>query len=155
MLTPFRLLLLTAAGPPLAWTAIEIGTLVLAMTGDHPRWRTQTVNVSEAAAIRDFAEVARLVEGGESPSERRVVRAGIINRQAHLLTPLEAAAIAGRDEIVTYLLDQGAQPSPDEWLRLRCHAEASDAEELGAILSDRLGGDVGEACDGVPPLLPE
>lgn len=146
-------LIIAAAGPPVILAIIEMVMLVLSLTGDHPRWRVQSVNVSEAAAIRDFAEVARLIERGENPDDPRLVRQGLIDGRAHRLTPLEAATIAKRDEIVAYLFDHGARPTPGEWLRIRCHAEASGSDDVLEILDTVRPVAVAETCDGVLPLL--
>jgi hypothetical protein len=61
---------LLAAGSALA--------LVLAAFGRHPMWPDVAVNLSEAAATRNEAEVVRLIGAGENPNESREVRAGLL-----------------------------------------------------------------------------
>ena len=145
--------MIAAAGPPAVLACVEIVMLVLSLAGDHPRWRAEDVNMSEAAAIRDFAEVARLVERGESPSMVRPVRAGMSDGTSSTLTPLEAATIAEREEIAAYLIERGARPAAGEWLRLRCHAENSGLDDLAEVLDTARPAGVALTCDGVPPLV--
>jgi hypothetical protein len=149
------LIAIAAAGPPAIVALMEIVLLALSAAGDHPRWTADEVNLSEAAAIRDFAEVARLIERGENPGTARPVRQGMVEGPARDLTPLEAAALGERDEIAAYLLEHGARPSRDEWLRLHCHAETSGLDDLAAVLETARPSAIDVRCDGVTPLIAE
>ena len=146
-------MMIAAAVPPAVVTAIEIAMLVLSLGGDHPRWRAQEVNLSEAAAIRDFAEVARLVERGENPGMARPVRQGMVEGEARDLTPLEAATIGEREEIAAYLIEHGAQPAADEWLRVRCHAQRSGLDDLATVLETARPAGIEVNCEGIPLIV--
>jgi hypothetical protein len=144
---------LAVAGPATLLIAVEIVVLAMASFGQHPRWPVDDVNASEAAAIRDFAEVARLIERGEDPNRAQVVRSGIIDASEYRLTPLEAATIAERDEIVSYLLMHGAEPPADQWLRLRCYAQDEDLDDVAATLDAIRPLSSSINCDDAAPLL--
>jgi hypothetical protein len=51
-------------------------------------------------------------------------------RQRALLTPIEAAALAGHREIVQLLFDLGAAPDAPAWQRAYCGAEEEEVREL-------------------------
>jgi hypothetical protein len=109
--------------------AASLGMLMMAVADVHPMWKTASLNMSEAAALRDAATVFRLARAGESSSERRHVRAGLLFDRSVRLTPLEAAIAAGRSEIVGLLLEVGDGVSRAEWSRARClAASVRDAE---------------------------
>jgi hypothetical protein len=117
------------AFPGALLAAASLGMLMMAVAGVHPMWKTQPLNMSEAAALRDAATVFRLVRAGESPRERRHIRAGLLFERSVRLTPLEAAIAAGRPEMVELLLGEGARVSRAEWIRARClAASVRDAE---------------------------
>ncbi len=123
--------------------------LALAAFGHHPMWVSYDLNLSEASAVRDEAEVARLIEYAEDPNIRREIRPGLLSDVKARLTPLEAAVVAGDGRIVRQLLDSGAVMDADTWKRLRCAAEGNEvpptldaARPPGAVLQ----------CAGVSPL---
>jgi hypothetical protein len=43
--------------------------LVMAIAGAHPFWHHESLTLSEAAALRDGAEIVRLVESGHDPNQ--------------------------------------------------------------------------------------
>ena len=105
-----RRLLLVTLVPAAALAAARVVFLVLAVWGQHPFWLVESLNLAEAAALRDRGEVARLVAEGANPNATYAVRSGILGKGAVQITPIEAARSARRDEVVQLLLDVGATP---------------------------------------------
>ena len=103
--------------------------LALAPFDRHPLWPRQQLNLSEAAAVRDVAEIVRLIESSEDPDAARDVRSGLLTEHAVRLTPLEAAVAAGDPEIARVLLVNGASMDAQVWNRLRCSAEGHEITE--------------------------
>ena len=101
---------LAIAAPAAAVAIFLAACLGLATIGLHPFWRWEPVTLSEAAATRDAGEVARLIEEGQDPNRAYRVRDGLLDGRGGELTPLEAAQIGQRPEIVDLLLDYGARP---------------------------------------------
>jgi hypothetical protein len=100
-----------AAFPGLALAVLSALWLVMAgANAGHPFWRSVPVNVAEAAALRDAAEVARLVEAGADPNRTYSVRPGLVEGCEGQLTPVQAARLADRSEIVDLLMTLGAHP---------------------------------------------
>lgn len=124
---------LAVAGPALLLAALEAGMLVMAAVGEHPRWTSEPVNLSEAAAVRDNAEVARLIESGEDPTVRRPVRRGLIGERMEVTT-LEAAALVRRSDLVDVLVALGVRPPAAEWLPLYCAARGAEDGDMMASL---------------------
>jgi hypothetical protein len=108
--------------------------LVLAPFDRHPIWPRQQLNLSEAAAVRDVAEIVRLIETSEDPDVARDIRPGLLAEQAVRATPLEAAVAAKDPEIARVLLVNGAVMDAQAWSRLRCSAEG---DEMTAYLDRR------------------
>ena len=105
--------------------------LLLAPFDRHPLWQQPELNLSEAAAVRDAAEIVRLIEElSEDPNAVREVRAGLLADQAIRVTPLEAAVAAKDVEIARVLLVNGAAMDADVWNRLRCSAESDEMTEF-------------------------
>lgn len=113
------------SAPVLLLAAAFAVMLTLAARGHHPLWRTETINLSEAAALRDRGEVARLLAAGADPRAARPVRAGFLFQRPVTLTPTDAAVLADRPEILQLLLDYGLALDRGQWLRAWCTA-ASD-----------------------------
>jgi hypothetical protein len=100
--------------------------LTLAAAGRHPLWRHDDLNLSEAASVRDEAEVVRLIRRGEDPNSRRDIRPGLLFDHAARLTPLEAAVASERAEMVERLIVNGAQLDAVLWNQLRCLAHGNE-----------------------------
>ena len=105
-------------------------TLVLAIGGNNPLWRTEPLNLSEAAALRDRGEVARLLETGADPRVPRFVRGGFLYEHPARLTAVEAAVLADRAEILQILLDSGLTFEAAAWQRAWCQASSDGMREL-------------------------
>jgi hypothetical protein len=103
--------------------------LVLTPFDRHPLWPRQQLNLSEAAAVRDSAEIVRLIESSEDPNAVRDVRPGLLAQQAVRATPLEAAVAMKDPEIARVLLVNGAVMDAKVWNHLRCSADGDEMTE--------------------------
>lgn len=116
-------------GPPLLLALGNAVLLILGVVDRDPYWRAVPVNLSEAVALTDAAEVSRRIAFGGDPRARYWIRPGLIPpsyalgpaaRDGIELTPMEAAAAARRPEIVDLLFDAGVLLSAAEWRGLAC-----------------------------------
>jgi hypothetical protein len=99
-----------ALTPALLLVVAMVGWLGAAIFGAHPFWPIERLTLSEAAALQDGGEVARLLAEGQDPNARYTVRAGLLEGGAGLFTPVEAAVAANRAEILAILVHAGAAP---------------------------------------------
>ncbi len=149
MLARPRWFLVAAAVPAVVLVSLEAAILIVATVRDHPRWPNTYLNLSEAAAVRDHAEVVWLIESGENPNTRRPVRPGLVQNDMEVeATPLEAAISIRRSELVGLLFNSGARPSPADWLRLWCSAQAPEYADVVAVLDTRRPDGVEIRCSG-------
>jgi hypothetical protein len=123
-----------AVVPAVVLAVIELSMLVFAIFGDHPLWRYESLNLSEAAALRDAAEIVRLIDLGHDPNTRRTVRAGFLDGDAHEVTPLAAATHSDRSELVDLLMSKGAKLDAASWARLRCFAQHNGRHDAASAL---------------------
>ena len=110
------------SAPVLLLASVFAVMLTLAARGQHPLWRAEALNLSEAAALRDRGEVARLLAAGDDPRAARPVRAGFLYQEPVTLTPTEAAVLADRPEILQLLLDYGLSLDVVQWQHAWCTA---------------------------------
>ena len=130
MTQPSRLAVLVAI-PPICVGVLWVSVLAMtAITGQHPIWRLQPRNVSEAAAFRDGAAVVRFVRRHDDINGTAEVRAGVIGRTPASLTPIEAAAATRERGMVQLLLDLGASPDAVVWRRAFCISDGDGVREL-------------------------
>ena len=120
--------------------------LALGAFGHHPMWPHHPLNLSEAAAVRDEAEVVRLIGYGEDPNVRRDIRPGVLFNYAVRLTPLEAAVASRRAQMVERLLANGALMDADLWNSLRCLARG---HEVPHVLDRHRPEGAGLRCEGI------
>lgn len=145
------------AAPALLLAAIEAAFLVGSVADSQLRWPRYTMNLAEASAVRDAAEVVRQLEAGADPNRRRTVRAGLLADEPIAVTPLEAAVMVRRSELVRMLHQHGARLEPDAWRRGICGAERDGLEEIAAALALFAPPDAQLSCTGdeepwPPPL---
>jgi hypothetical protein len=125
-----RWLHVALAAPGCTVAAAFTVALVMGLFGRHPMWASQPLNLSEASAVRDRAEVSRLIEFAGDPNVPRVVRAGLLFDYPVKVTPLEAAVIVNDDTMVRHLLSQGVFMDVAVWDRLQCLAEGDDVRRV-------------------------
>jgi hypothetical protein len=108
-------------------------------------WTPDTVNVAEAVATGDYAEVARQIEAGVDPNPPMVVRAGLLGSKPSRLTPLETAVWGRNPLMVKLLLEHGVIVAPTILATLKCiNAESPSADVSGLL--DALPAAPGPAC---------
>ena len=128
-----------AGAPALAALAFSIVIGAGWTFGTHPFWEIPELTLSEAAATRDAGEVVRLVEQQhQDPNAAYAVRAGVVGPGTSL-SPMEAAVVVKRAEMVRLLLRLGAAPGAEERLRFACLARQSGAEDVVAALISEAG----------------
>jgi len=129
-----RSLVVAVAGPAVVLAVVEASMLVAAIFTDHPLWRSEALNLAEAAALRDAAEIVRLIDLGHDPNARRTVRAGFLDGDAHEVTPLAAATYSDRPELVDLLMSKGTKLDAASWARLRCFAQEQGRDDAASAL---------------------
>jgi hypothetical protein len=128
---------------------LTAGMMIRAIGGDHPLWRVEPVNLSEAAALRDQATVARMIGEGEDAYARREIRADLLFNDRAELTPVEAAIAAGRAEMVEIIMWAAPRPAPAVWVRLRCLSQLEGTEDIDEVLDRYQPESTALNCDGV------
>jgi hypothetical protein len=118
-------------------------TLALSMSGDNPIWRIEPLNLSEAAALRDRGEVARLLAAGADARAPMSVRGGFLYQDQTTLTPAEAAVLADRPEILQLLLDYGLVLDGEHWSGVWCVAPS---DEIRGVLESVRPANAAAAC---------
>ena len=119
-----------AVAPLLIPFVAALWVVLGALVGATPFWPTPALNVAEAAAVRDHAEVVRLIRRGEDPNARFAVRAELIDGEGHQMTPLEAAVEIRRLELVKLLVRHGARVTPESRSLLSARAAALGAPDI-------------------------
>ena len=97
-------------------------------------WPPDAVNISEAVATGDYAEVARQIEDGADPNPPMVVRAGLLGSKPSRLTPLQTAVWGRNSLMVKLLLDHGAIVAPTMLATLKCINAESPSVDVRAML---------------------
>ena len=110
-------------------------------------WRGGSLNLAEAAALRDAGEVVRQITAGADPNASYPLRRGIL--AAPSLTPLEAAVGARRAEIVELLMAHGAKVDLAGWRRLNCFAQKTGATDVVATLDHVAPAAAPASCEGI------
>lgn len=139
---------LALAVPGCLMAAGFAAALLMALVDRHPMWPHQQWNLSEAAAVRDTAEVARLIQFAEDPNIPRDIRAGLLSDHPVRLTPLEAAVAVDDGNMVLLLLRSGAVLDAAVWNRLQCLAEG---DEVRRVLDEQGPPDAQRRCEGLTP----
>lgn len=131
-----------AAAAPIALALVTVGMLAAAAAGRHPLWTPEQLNMAEAAAARDVATVAAMLERGEDPHVARLVRPPLLDGINRSMTPLEAGVRARRGEVVQLLIGRGVQVEGAARGRLVCEA----LHNGDRAIVQALGGDEGVTC---------
>ncbi len=97
-------------------------------------WPPDTVNMAEAVATGDYAEVTRQLEHGVDPNPAMDVRARLLQSKPMRVTPLQAAVWARTPRMVTILLEGGAILSPTSLAVLKCMNDDNRNSEVRALL---------------------
>lgn len=141
-------LLIACALPALVAVGVSAAIIVNAAAGGSPPfWRGGPLTLSEAAALRDQGEVARLTLSGSDPNAAYSLRPGIL--AAASLTPLEAAVGARRAEMVELLMLHGATVDETSWRRLHCFALRTGAADVVEMLDRRKPANATSSCEGI------
>jgi hypothetical protein len=128
---------------PCILLSLSLGiVLALSAASVSPVWPNHGLNMSEAAALRDVAEVVRRLESGEDLVSERYVRAGVIGERPMMLTPMAAAVAGGDESMIRMLFRVGAVVDVDSWTALRCSTDRADV--LAALDAHRPAGAVRE-----------
>jgi hypothetical protein len=124
-----------AALPPLVLVVLVGAVAVAAMAGRDPRWHGAAMNMSEAAAARDVATIAAMLDRGEDPNRPRSVRPPLLDSTQPTVAPLEAGALAGRLEVVDLLVTRGASLDARRRRALVCETRARGYRDVADYLA--------------------
>jgi hypothetical protein len=107
---------------------------VASAAGLAPTAGDYQLTLAEAAALHDIAEIVRLVRTGADPRQPAPVRAGILREQRMVVTPMTAAILERRVDVIAVLADVGARIRAEELPQYWCLAKVrGDAAVLAAI----------------------
>ncbi len=120
--------------PALAWIAAGTVVLLATLFGYRALAAPADLTMSEAAVLRDEAELLRKIGDGVDPDAAYSIRRGMLSEQDYILTPLESAIAARHAEVVQLLVDNGATLTDANLPRLICLASLSDATDIAAFL---------------------
>ena len=137
------------AAPALLWLAAVGAIMIIALVGYRALAAPADLTLSEAAAIRDGAEVLRQMRVGADPDAPGRIRRGIIRDQEYLMTPLEAATAARHLEVLQLLVRNGAAVNESNFPVLFCLAQESDATDIISFLQEHAPSGVVFECEGV------
>jgi hypothetical protein len=105
-------------------------------------WPPDDVNVSEAVATRNYAEVVRLLENGADPTRPNPVRGSLLTSRPVVAIPVEAAVMARNAAMLGLLMSKGAVVTPGMVGKLKClNAEYPD-QDVKAMLDHVAPGDL-------------
>jgi hypothetical protein len=142
-------LVVALVGPALAWLVGAAIVLLASLAGYRALAAPADFTLSEAAALRDGAEVLRQIGAGRDPSARAVVRPGVLSDPEYLITPLEAATAARHTEVVQLLLRRGAVLNDANMVVLFCLAQDTKATGILSILMEQAPPGFDPDCAGV------
>jgi hypothetical protein len=138
------------AVPPLAWIAAATLILIAAFFGYRALAAPADLTMSEAAVLRDEAELLRQIGHGASPDIEYMIRRGMLSEQDYILTPLEAAIAARHAEVVQLLVDNGTKLTDANLPRLVCLARFNETPDIAAFLQVHLPpGAAAVDCTGI------
>ena len=132
-----RALLIIAVSPLLLAFGAALWVVIGGLAGAQPFWPQPTLNVAEAAAVNNAGEVVRLItKEGQDPNKAWPVRAGLLGRNALMMTPLDATIVIRREPLVPVLLRHGViiPESGPERTALICRAVFYEADRILEML---------------------
>jgi len=115
----------------------------------HLHWGT---DINQAGPDGDYP-LHMAARRGQVVVVEELVRHGAVRdvRDAHGLTPLELALLAGKTQVARILLQAGARQDPQALLQVLVDQGVSDRDTLGLVVAQ--GADVNAPdAQGVPPL---
>lgn len=140
---------LAAAGPAVLWLVLAAAITGAGLAGYGALAAPRDVTLSEAVALRVPAEVVKLIRAGADPAAPARVRGGIIREHPSMLTPLEAAVVTRRPELVRLLVQEGAVLDDTNYLVLSCLAADSGFDDVLAVLGELGSRAHPPDCEGV------
>lgn len=141
---------LAAGMPGIVWAACLIGVVASSWRDVPAMFRPDPpLTLSEAAALRDHAQIVWLVQRGSDPNRASHVRAGVLRSDERAMTPLEAAIATRRVDTIALLIDQGALVHAGNYPALRCFAEQTRSREVIDFVASQLPSAVQPDCASV------
>jgi len=113
--------------PPIVGFVLLAAYVAAEALGFQGLARPEANTVAEAAALGHAARALQLIASGQAVNSRFEVRAGILDRDRHDLTPMDAAILGRHAELVRLLHRSGAQ---DANARTTCFARIRLPEVL-------------------------
>ena len=144
-------LLIAIGGPPLAWVFISAAWLVVSTLGPSA-FDSRAMTLTETMAISSYADADRLLRSGADPNAPSRMRAGIVDLNTHMLTPLEAATGAVRNGPVDMLVEHGAVINERNYAVLWCGAVARGNRNMQQFLQSRSPASTPVDCSRVRTL---
>ena len=137
--------------PSTVVAAVGLWALATNTTGGWV-WPRDSVTISEAVAVGDYAEVVRQIESGIDPNRVAEVRPDLLGSAVTHVTPLQAAVWARSPRMVSLLLEHGVIVGDTGLIILKCMNDAHANREVRDLL-DALPTVSSLGCDAVK--LPE
>jgi len=136
--------------PALAWIAVGALVLIATLFGYRALAAPADLTMSEAAVLRDEAELLRQIRHGAAPDVAYTIRRGMLSDQDYILPPLEAAIAARHAEVVQVLVDNGTKLTDANLPRLVCLARLNEATDIAAFLQAHSPPDAAAIdCSGI------
>jgi len=136
-------MMIAAVVPVAIGTLVVLAFALLEMGGRTPM-SLHPENLAEAAAMGNAAETGRRLSFGESPYRVEPVREDILVSDPVRLTPVEAAVMSKKLELIKLLDSRGAFVGDDTRRTLACLAMDVGASDITEYLGRGLTLDCGE-----------
>ena len=144
---------LALGAPGLVLSCAIVTAAVASVVGLAPPAHDYQLTLAEAAALHDIAEIVRLVRQGHDPRQLAVVRAGIIRDRPMTLTPMTAAILERRVDVIDVLAAQGGKIHVDEFPQYWCLAQSRGDPAVIAAVEAQVSRTVPVDCSTVKTLL--
>ena len=141
--------------PALVLSGAIIAMAIASMGGLVPTARDYQLTMAEAAALHDVAEIVRIVRRGGDPRAPAPVRAGLIGEGPMMLTPMAAAILERRVDVMALLADVGARIRPDEFAQYWCLAQTRGDSAVVAAVESQTPRAPSVDCSSMPTALDE